>query len=277
VYWQKLPFESLKPKWVLDGFPKAGLHLAELMLSPVAQALPPDGLFNDSWIGTFRGNAWTNEWLPLRTITYRIARAQCGRYVKGHLGHSEELEQFLYYLGAAVVFVYRDLRDVAVSQAHHLLNPDDVQYKHPNKAIYQELGSFEAALQAVIEGVGPYPGVIQRWEQYATWLDCKWVCKMPFETMREKPLEAARILLEYGLRRTTASIGLEIRLDDQEYEQMAQAMAAASEQRQASPTFRKGTVGGWRDVFTDEHKRAFKAVGGDGWLVTLGYERDEEW
>lgn len=276
MYWQKVPLEALRPKYVLNGFPKAGLHLAELMLAPVVLPQPADGLFRDHWVGTFRGHAWTADWLPLRTITFRLSRLQAGRLVKGHLGWAHDLEQFLYLSGAALVFVYRDLRDVAVSQTHHILNPDDHRYEHPDKAIYQEM-SFDAALGAVIEGLGPYPGILERWALYAPWLGCEWVLQMPFERMREQPDLAAQQLLEYGLRRVSGAIGLEMRLDETEYAGLVELMVAAAAQRRLSPTFRKGQVGGWRDVFTEQHKASFKAHDAEGWLVRLGYESDKEW
>jgi hypothetical protein len=43
-----------------------------------------------------------------------------------------------------------------------------------------------------------------------------------------------------------------------------------------SHTFRSGKTGGWREHFTDEHKKLFKDGGGD-LLVKLGYERDNDW
>jgi len=274
MFWQKLPIEALRPKYALNGFPKSGLHLCEGLLAPVVHAQPADGLFRDCWVGTFNGNAWTNEWLPLRTITYRLARVQAGRYVKGHLGWSHDVEQFLYLTGAAVVFVYRDLRDVAVSQAHHILNADDVHYKHPDKGIFQRLGSFNEALNAVIEGIGPYPGVIERWEQYAPWLECEWVCPMRFETMREEPEQAARTLLEYGLRRVAGSVGLELRLEAADVEQVVAQMVATAAKRGLSPTFRRGEVGEWREAFTAEQVALWKKHDGTDWLTRLGYE---EW
>jgi len=277
MLWQKLPSEAVLPKFVLNGFPKSGLHLAELMVSPVVRAQENDPLFSDAWVGTFNGHAWTNEWLPLRAITYRLARVQAGRYVKGHCGHRDEIEQFSYYSGAAVVFIYRDLRDVAVSQAHHILNPDSRQFKHPNKAIYEELGSFDAVLAAVIEGLGPYPGVLERWALYAPWLDCEWVLAMPFERMRNEPERASAEILEYGMRRVIASVGLEMRLDDAQFAEMVRTMALASQQRQLAANFRKGNVGGWREAFTPEHKKLFKAHDRDGWLVRLGYEVGDGW
>jgi hypothetical protein len=47
-------------------------------------------------------------------------------------------------------------------------------------------------------------------------------------------------------------------------------------QPKKSHTFRSGKTGGWREHFTDEHKKLFKEVAGD-LLVRLGYERSNDW
>lgn len=43
-----------------------------------------------------------------------------------------------------------------------------------------------------------------------------------------------------------------------------------------SHTFRKGKVGGWKELYTDEHKDQMKAVAGE-LLIQLGYERTLDW
>ena len=47
-------------------------------------------------------------------------------------------------------------------------------------------------------------------------------------------------------------------------------------QPKKSHTFRSGKTGGWKQHFTDEHKKLFKEVAGD-LLVKLGYEQDNSW
>ncbi|NGX34280.1 MAG: hypothetical protein K1060chlam1_00631 [Candidatus Anoxychlamydiales bacterium] len=43
-----------------------------------------------------------------------------------------------------------------------------------------------------------------------------------------------------------------------------------------SVTFRKGIIGNWQDVFTQEHKKLFKELFND-FLVDFGYEKDDKW
>jgi hypothetical protein len=47
-------------------------------------------------------------------------------------------------------------------------------------------------------------------------------------------------------------------------------------QPKKSHTFRSGKTGGWREHFSEEHKKLFKDVAGD-LLVRLGYEDNNDW
>jgi len=47
-------------------------------------------------------------------------------------------------------------------------------------------------------------------------------------------------------------------------------------QPKKSHTFRSGKTGGWKQHFTDKHKKLFKEVAGD-LLVRLGYEKNNDW
>jgi len=268
MLWQKLPYESLMPRVVVSGFPKAGLHLAVRMLSPMVQPQPAAGMFADEWVGTFAGHAWTTEWLDSRSVCYRIGRVQPGHYVKGHLGHRDEIEQFMYYLGAAHVFVHRDLRDVAVSQAYHALAQSERQFQHDGKAVFQQMsdsGGFERVLVGVIEGVGPWAGLVERWRLYAPWLESEWTLAVSFREMREEPLATANKMVEYCLRRTTGSFGLECLVDGGAQMAMAERMVEAAEARHLSPTYRRGEVGGWVEHWTPAVAEAFERTGAQGW------------
>ena len=47
-------------------------------------------------------------------------------------------------------------------------------------------------------------------------------------------------------------------------------------QPKKSHTFRSGKTGGWKQYFTDEHRKLFRDVAGD-LLVKLGYEKTNDW
>jgi hypothetical protein len=46
--------------------------------------------------------------------------------------------------------------------------------------------------------------------------------------------------------------------------------------QEAPSFFRKGVAGDWRNVFTEQNRRDFKAAAGD-LLIELGYEEDDTW
>jgi len=47
------------------------------------------------------------------------------------------------------------------------------------------------------------------------------------------------------------------KIDGETMRRVVTAMVASGQDTSKSPTFRKGLVGGWRDVFTPEHVRLF--------------------
>lgn len=268
---------EFRPKWYLNGFPKAGLHLLELMISPVATAMPGCKWQADAWLGTFQYYAWTNRWQDTQEYLQKMARLTAGRYFKGHSGHRREIDEWMMYAGISHVFIYRDLRDVAVSQAHHILNYDGVRFQHPAPNAYKALGGFDEVLSAVITGLGAFPGVVDRWVLYAPWLDCEWTLALRYEDVLADPANAAKQMLEYGIERTLKPFNLNIRVSSSLFDKAVAEMAEMGGRTELSPTYRKGQPGEWRERFTDEHRALFKKSDPDGWLVRLGYEASSDW
>lgn len=268
------------PRWYLNGFPKSGTHLLVSMLLPQARPMPPQQFHPREWVGTFQFNSWSEEWGNIRRICYGFGHLRPGHYYKGHCGYTTELANFLWHLGVAHVFIHRDLRDVAVSQTHHILS-DKENWKHPEKDKYRDLGGFDEALEAVIVGLQTekayYPGVVARWAYYAPWLEKDWVLPVQYRDLRLEPVEWAGKILEYGLWRLADTWGMELIKPGEAFADVVQEMADSSQDTDTSPTYRKGMVGGWREAFTERHKRLFKETDKDGWLVRLGYEEDAEW
>lgn len=275
--------EHFQPKWYINGFPKSGLHWLALMMMPVAKPLFDDHeLWNVPWAGTFRMNSWTSWTVPMERVTYKVGRLTDGHYLKGHSAYSDELERFLWYLGAAAIFVYRDFRDVAVSQAHHVLSDRDDLMVHPDKDHYRALGSFDETLKAVIGGTETeegvvYPGVMERWAYYAGWLDVDWMCQIRFEELKADTHAIAVRILRHGLQRVSNVFGVQPDVVEDNLDLVASWMVQAGKRTEKSPTFRKGTTGDWRAHFTPQIKALFKETDSDNWLERLGYERDADW
>lgn len=270
------PTNDFSAKWYLNGFPKAGLHLAVQFAKPFIKLMPPGQLHPMPWVGSFQHNSWSEEWQDIQLQLYNLARCQPGHYFKGHCAWREDIEHFMWFAGIAHVFIYRDLRDVALSQAYHVFNNDD-DFHHPGKERYQALG-FAGALEAVIVGMDEFPGVMRRWEQYAPWLDVDWTFKLCFEDALSDPAGMAERLIVYGLARIENIFKVSLEPNADNLQAMIEAMVtSAIERKEKALTFRRGEVGGWRREFTGRHKQLFKETDTNNWLVRLGYESSRDW
>lgn len=176
-----------------------------------------------------------------------------------------------------MLFIYRDPRDVAVSQTYHIENSNDEKHCHPNKQLFMDMGSHEERLKAVIRGINQFKGVMERWELYAPWLNVDWVLPIKYEEMRENPKGVAENVISYVIERTVDNTDgfPPIMVGDNIIEAIIQAEKAIGTTRW-STSYRKGIVGGWQEEFTPEHKKIFKETSGD-WLEKLGYEEDGTW
>jgi hypothetical protein len=258
------------PRIYLNGFPKSGLHLAVLM----ARSITTEAALHPAWSGCFTDNSWSLDWAPIVSVMAGLRCLRDDTWLKGHMGYLPVYEQYLYWHGAAMVFIYRDPRDVLVSQAYHVASEDDTKFFHPDKAIYKAM-DHEARLLACLEGVGKYAGLFDRWELYAPWLGVPWVLKMRFEGMIHDREATVRGFVRYVWQRTVW--GLEQAQQPTEMEDsMVELICKNMDYRPDGGTFRKGTTGQWRDEFTPRVKDAFKARAGN-WLVRLGYEEDNDW
>ena len=148
---------DLSCKWYLNGFPKSGLHLAVQLIKPLAEAMPPGQMRDKPWAGTFSHHSWSTNWDKLQLRMYQLSDLGPGRYYKAHCGWLHDIEAFMWMLGVCHVFIYRDFRDVAVSQAHHIM--DDIG-NHPGRERFKALGGKDRILAAVILGLDEYPGVM---------------------------------------------------------------------------------------------------------------------
>src|SRR3972149_1152001 len=165
-------------KILINSFPKSGTHLAISMVSRLAARREPT-----PWVECFEEGGWSARWGNLIETVHVILSQPEGTWMVSHMGYRPEIAEALRKAGTAVLFVYRDLRDVAVSQTHHIESADEVNSRHPNKALYMSLGSFQERLQAVIDGLDHYPGIFERWALFAPWLEQDWILPLRYEEM----------------------------------------------------------------------------------------------
>ncbi len=186
----------------------------------------------------------------------------------GYLDATPENVSFLTSAGRVNYFIYRDPRDMLVSQVYFAT---DMHEGHGMHEYYSSLPDFGERLKVAITGIdrnGLYMvSVKQRYEGVFQWLEQKNVLCIRFEDLinyRDATLNA--MLNEVG------KTGYKVPVPREK----ALSVLVNAIQPRKSRTFRSGKTGGWKEHFTEEHKRLFKDVAGD-LLVRLGYEINNDW
>ncbi len=261
--WKRLSFDEAPPVFG-NSKPKSGSHLLVQVLAGFTQIMPYAYVDADPVRTiTKQGRRKTND-----EVLQEICAIPHGVIGWGYVEASPENVAFLCKPERVNYFVYRDPRDMLVSQVYFAT---DMYEEHGMHAYYQSLPDFGARLKAAITGVKQdrayMVSVRQRYEGVLQWLEQPHVLCVRFEDLineRERTLSAMLNQVEKtGYKIPTPR------------EQCLRILADAIRPKK-SRTFRSGKTGGWREHFTDEHRKLFKEVAGD-LLVRLGYERDNQW
>jgi Sulfotransferase domain len=253
-----------RPPVLANSFPKSGTHL----LAQIVEGLPDRanfGAFLGSEISSFRFHERTAE-NTCRFINGFVP----GEIVRGHLFFDPRFAVELAKRNTVHYFIYRDPRDVVVSEAHYLREMNRWHRLAPH---FRRLPSIEEAVMLSINGFDPprpgidYPNIAARFARYRGWLDCDDCLAFRFEDLRSgRQAALMRELAEFYARRCGGKLDV-----DRCVESMAASIAP-----EKSHTFRSGKKSGWQREFTAEHCRRFNELAGN-LLIELGYEPDHDW
>ncbi len=225
-----------RPPIVVNSLPKSGTHL----LMQIAEALPGRRNF-----GVFIAQSPS---LTLRTrgqeeIDALIAGMVPGEVVGAHLHYTPETAAALRGVNAVHLFIWRDPRDVLLSEAHYLaeMNPWHAMHK-----TFKALPDPESRVRLAITGTGDgrYPGAEERIGAYMDWPTAPGCIGLRYEdlvTPETQERECRRILEAYA-----AACGEEAGLPS-----TRELVAAIAPER--SHTFSK--VGGarWREEMSGDN------------------------
>jgi hypothetical protein len=244
--------------------PKSGSHL----LIQILLGLLKIGPFVDPGLPPITRSA-TNRNLSEDQVIANLHRLQPGDIVYSYLHARQPYIGELTRSGIASFFLYRDPRDLIVS---HIFYATKFHKRHGMHRYYsEELSTMEQRISAAIQGVktstASLSPIATKYQKYLGWLDQPNVLSLRFEDLiLERPSSLQRILDHI------ASRGFQPQLP------RSQAIDILTEgiSPHASGTFRRGKPGEWREHFTDENKRQFKASTGD-LLIRLGYEKSSAW
>jgi hypothetical protein len=261
--WKRLSFDEAPPVFG-NSKPKSGSHLLLQILNGFTKIMPYKYVEADP-IRTIEkdGRRKTNE-----EVYNGLKHIPQGVIGWGYVEASPENVAFLCQPQRVNYFMYRDPRDVLVSQVFFAT---DMHEEHGMHAFYKSLPDFGERLKVAITGIdrdGLYMvSVSQRYASVFEWLQQQHVMSIRFEDLidnRDATLDAMLDEVE--------SIGYRIPTPRDE----AMAVLVDAIQPKKSHTFRSGKTGGWRAHFSDEHKALFKDMAGD-LLIRLGYEQNNDW
>ena len=249
---------NLTPPVLVNSFPKSGTHL----LVQIVEAIP--GAVN---YGTFIASMMSSMIFRERPVKKHIKVLKLivpNEIVSAHLFYLPDYEKILNSMNCVHFFIYRDLRDVVISEVHYLTFMNRWHRLHP---YYKKLPDLNTRISLAINGfeneeIGiDYPNIAKRFKRYSGWLESENVCAIKFEDLvgkkRRETIERMMVFYQSHLYQ---------KVDISELVEKA----IANINPQESHTFRKGEVNQWQSVFNEDHNQQFERVAGD-LLREIGY------
>ena len=166
---------------IANSFPKSGTHLLE----QVVDAFPDVRNF-----GVFLASM-TSSWKfreRTRASTLRVIRGIVpGELVRAHLFYDRAYEAAIRDLDAVHYFIYRDPRDVVVSEAHYLREMNRWHRLHRVVRRLDPESAITVAIRGIDSGTGlDYPDIGQRFARFAGWLESAETFALRFEDLRSR-------------------------------------------------------------------------------------------
>jgi sulfotransferase 6B1 len=261
--WKRFSFHEAPPIFG-NSKPKSGSHLLLQILNGFTQIMPYRYVDAEP-IRTVKrdGGRRTAD-----DILADLKNVQDGVIGWGYVDATKENASFLTSAGRVNYFMYRDPRDMLVSQVFFAT---DMHEEHGMHEYYKSLPDFSARLKVAINGIDKgglkMVSVKQRYEGVFQWLEQKNVMCIRFEDLIDNRDATLNAMLD-----EVEKTGYKIPTPRQK----ALSLLVEAIQPKKSHTFRSGRTGGWKEHFTEDHKELFKGITGD-LLIRLGYEKNNNW
>jgi sulfotransferase 6B1 len=273
MFWRR----GLSTRVLANSIPKAGTHL----LRKCALLFP----------GAQDAAAHLDMSVPNERMRNVLRKVHRGGVVTAHLYYQEAYARMLAELRYKSLLIIRDPRDLAVSFAlfvaktpeHYLYTffnslPDDharimaaimgvnqpLVVEGVNELIPPELRSERVQVEGIALG-----DISSSYRIFLEWSREPYNLIVQFEDIVGPAGGGSHEAARQGVRKIADH--LEIRLSPDEVDRIA-----IGSYDSASPTFRRGMIGDWKNYFSSDHTSMFKALAGQ-LLIDLGYEKDLDW
>ena len=261
--WKRFNFDEAPPVFG-NSKPKSGSHLLLQILNGFTQIMPYRYVDAEP-IRTIKKDGGRRTENDILSDLKAIPQGVIGW---GYVEALPEHVTFLCQPGRVNYFIYRDPRDMLVSQVFFAT---DMHEEHGMHEYYKSLPDFGARLKVAITGIDQdgmkMVSVKQRYEGVFQWLEQKNVMCLRFEDLVNNREATLNVMLD-----EVEKTGYKIPMPREK----VLPVLGETIQPKKSHTFRLGKTGGWRQHFTEEHRKLFRDVAGD-LLVRLGYEGNNDW
>ena len=261
--WKRLSFNDAPPIFG-NSKPKSGSHLLLQILNGFTRIMPYRYVDADPIRTIEKGGRRKSK----EDILGELKSVPRGVIGWGYVEATPENVAVLCQPDRVNYFIYRDPRDMLVSQVFFAT---DMHEEHGMHEYYNSLPDYGERLKVAITGIdrdGLYMvSVKQRYEGVFQWLEQENMMCISFEDLINNRDVTLNTMLD-----EVESMGYTIPTPREK----ALSILVDAIQPRKSHTFRSGKTGGWREHFTEEHKKLFKDVAGD-LLVRVGYEKNNDW
>ena len=243
-----------------NSFPKSGTHA----LLQVLQTLPSK--YYGNLIASMTSSIRFTE-RPVTETNHLLGKIMNGEIVTGHIFYEESTARLLEESSIANYFIYRDPRDVVLSEAFYL---SGMNRWHKLHKYFAALDSLEDRLLLAINGLPKqgrypdYPDIGQRFNLYKGWLNSPSTLCIKFEDLIGLSYEKTKTILEWYF-------GSKHAIHEQEI-----SSALYNMNPHQSHTYRATRAGTWRDHFSPRVIEAMKNVAAEI-IIELDYEKNNNW
>jgi len=243
------------PPILVNSVPKSGTHL----LLQLGRALP--GI---KYYGSVCGQrpSVTMRTRSTREILGLLNKAVPGEVIAGHVYFDETVASWLEERSFVHLFIYRDPRDVVLSEAHYLTTMNRLHRLH---RYMKKLPDMEARVAALIEGIpGIYEDIGTRLRYYAGWLDRpEHVLSVRYEDLAgSEQVQCVRTMAEWLIGRVP-------HLKSENIDALSHRLQK-SIAPERSHTFRSGGSEKWRTQMSEANRQRIEHHAGDV-IAKLGY------
>ncbi|GEM_PF-3080020 len=246
-----------------NSWPKSGTHL---LLNMASIILKNKGeWYHDDAV---KANPQNKE-LLFEILDSRIKKHGSNFAMKGHLGYSTYLKDYLSENNVKIFFIIRDPRDVICSTIRWVM---DLRKNWPAHSFFNNLEKEEQLSYAIngMPDVSPFNNrdsfvlwekpIKERYSLITPWVDCEEVCLLKYEELSGNH---GQEFFQKSIEKISEFLDLEKKVSNNLFDNVIDRKSA---------TFHSGNSGDWINEFTEKNIKEFIDSGGEDLVKQFNYK-----